>query len=48
MTNALPSWMFNAEMMTKRMLHCSHRLDFNELKNAKKFVLLTTDATARL
>jgi hypothetical protein len=36
MTNVLPCWRLNVEMKTKRMLHSSRRLSFNELMNAKK------------
>ena len=47
-------WRLNVEMKTKRTLHSSRRLSFNELKNAKKIlccivaILLSTDAAARL
>ena len=36
MTNALPHWRLNVETKTKRTLHSSRRLSFNELKNVKK------------
>ena len=39
MTNALPRWRLNVEMKTKRTLHSSRRLSFNELTNAKNLVL---------
>jgi hypothetical protein len=35
-TNALPRWRLNVETKTKRTLHTSRRLSFNELTNAKK------------
>ena len=44
----------NVETKTKRTLHSSRRLSFNELTNAKKIlccivaILLSTDAAARL
>jgi len=38
-TNALPRWRLNVETKTKRTLHSSHRLSFNELMNAKNLVL---------
>jgi len=38
-TNALPSWRLNVETKPKRTLHCSRRLSFNELTNAKNLVL---------
>ena len=53
-TNALPRWRLNVETKTKRTLHSSHRLSFNELTNTNKIlccivaILLSTDATARL
>jgi len=53
-TNALPRWRLNVERKTKRTLHSSRRLSFNELTNAKKIlccivaILLSTDAAARL
>ena len=53
-TNALPHWRLNVETNTKRTLHTSRRLSFNELKNAKKIlccivaIFLSTDAAARL
>jgi hypothetical protein len=34
--NVLPRWRLNVETKTKRTLHNSHRLNFNELTNAKK------------
>jgi hypothetical protein len=50
-TNSLPRWRLNVETKTKRGLHGSRRLSFNELMNAKKFwcckvMLLSTDAAA--
>jgi len=39
MTNALPHWRVNVETKTKRTLHSSRRLSFNELTNAKNLVL---------
>jgi hypothetical protein len=36
-TNALPRWRLNVE--TKRTLHSSRRLIFNELTNAKNLVM---------
>ena len=52
-TNALPRWSLNVETETKRTLHGSRRLSFNELANAKILccivaILLSTDAAARL
>jgi len=52
-TNALPRWRLNVETKTKRTLHSSRRLSFNELTNAKVScciltLLLSTDAAARL
>ena len=38
-TNALPRWKMNVEKKTKRTLHCSRRLSFNEFTNAKNLVL---------
>ena len=38
-TNALPRWRLNVETKTKRTLHSSRRLSFNELTNAKNLVL---------
>ena len=38
-TNAPPRWRLNVETKTKRTLHSSRRLSFNELTNAKKLVL---------
>jgi len=38
-TNALPRWMLNVETKTKRMLHSSRWLSFNEFMNAKNLVL---------
>ena len=39
-TNALPRWRLNVETETKRTLHSSRRLSFNELtNNAKNLVL---------
>jgi len=52
-TNYLPRWRLNVETKTKRTLHGSWRLGFNELTNAKKIlccivaILLSTDAAAR-
>jgi len=37
-TNALPRWRLNVETKTKRTLHSSRRLSFNELTNAKNRV----------
>jgi len=34
-TNSLPRWRLNVETKTKRTLHSSRRLSFNELTNAK-------------
>jgi len=34
-TNAVPRWRLNVETKTKRALHSSRRLSFNELTNAK-------------
>jgi len=53
MTNAVPLWRLNVETKTKRTLHSSRRLSFNELTNAKNFccivaILLSTEAAARL
>jgi len=39
MTNAVPRWRLIVETKTKRMLHGSRRLSFNELTNAKNLVL---------
>ena len=53
-TNAVPRWRLNVETKTKRTLHSSRRLSFNELTNAKKIlwcivdILLSTDAAAGL
>jgi len=33
-TNALPRWRFNVKRKTKRTLHSSCRLRFNEITNA--------------
>ena len=44
-TNSLPRWRLNVETKTKRTLHSSHRLSFNELTKA---ILLSTEAAARL
>ena len=38
-TNALPRWWLNVETKTKRTLHSSRRLSFNELTKAKNVVL---------
>jgi len=38
-TNALPRWRLNVETNTKRRLHGSLPLCFNELTNAKNLVL---------
>ena len=38
-TNALPRSRLNVEMKTKRTLHSSRRLNFNELTNATNLVL---------
>jgi len=38
-TNALPRWRLNVETKTKRTLHGSRRLSFNELTNAINLVL---------
>jgi len=38
-TKALPRWRLNVETKTKRTLHSSRRLSFNELTNAKNLVL---------
>jgi len=38
-TNALPRWGLNVETKTKRTLHSSRRLSFNELTNARNLVL---------
>ena len=38
-TNALPRWRLNVETKTKRTLHSSRRLSFNELTNTKNLVL---------
>jgi len=38
-TNALPRWRLNVETKTKRTLHSSRRLSFNELANAKNLEL---------
>ena len=37
--NVLPRWRLNVETKTKRTLHSSRRLSFNELTNAKNLVL---------
>jgi len=37
--NGLPRWRMNVETKTKRTLHSSRRLSFNELTNAKNLVL---------
>ena len=53
-TNVLPRWRLNVETKTKRTLHSSRRLSFNELAHAKKIlcciaaILLSADAAARL
>ena len=51
--NAVPRWRLNVETKTKRKLHSSRRLSFNELTNAKILcciiaILLSTDAAVRL
>jgi len=38
-TNALSRWRLNVETKTKRTLHSSRRLSFNELTNAENLVL---------
>jgi len=38
-TDVLPRWRMNVETKTKRTLHSSRRLSFNELTNAKNLVL---------
>jgi len=38
-TNAVPRWGLNVETKTKRTLHSSRRLSFNELTDAKNLVL---------
>jgi len=38
-TNVLPRWRMNVETKSKRTLHSSRKLSFNELTNAKNFVL---------
>jgi hypothetical protein len=38
-TNALPRWRLNVETKTKRTLHSSRRLSFNEVTNAKNLAL---------
>jgi len=38
-TKALPRWRLNVETKTKRTLHSSRRLTFNELTNAENLVL---------
>jgi len=38
-TNAVPRWRLNVETKTKRTLHSSRRLRFNELMNTKNLVL---------
>jgi len=38
-TNVLPRWRLNVQTKTKRTVHCSRRLNFNELTNAKNLVL---------
>jgi len=52
MTNVLPRWRLNVETKTKRTLHSSRRLSFNEITNANlvlhSVILLSTDAAARL
>ena len=35
-TNAVPRWRLNVETKTKRTLHSSRRLSFNELNERKK------------
>ena len=52
-TNALPRWRLNVETKTKRTLHSSRQLSFNELTNTKIMccivaILLSTDAAAWL
>ena len=47
-------WRLSVETKTKRTLHSSRRLSFNELPNAKRIlcctvaILLPTDAAARV
>jgi len=41
-TNALPRWRMNVETKTKRTLHGSRQLSFNELKKAKNLVLYSS------
>ena len=54
LTMKFEDWRLSAETKTKRTLHGSRRLSFNELTNAKKIlccfvaILLSTDAAARL
>jgi len=38
-TNALPCWRLTVETKTKRKIHSSRRLSFNELTNAKNLAL---------
>jgi len=52
-TNSHPHWRLNVETKTKRTLHSSRRLSFNELTTQKALccvvaILLSTDAAARL
>jgi len=37
--NALPRWRLNVETKTKRTLHSSRRLSFNELTNTRNLLL---------
>ena len=41
-TNALPRWRLNVETKTKRTVHGSRRVSFDELTNAKNLVLHTS------
>jgi len=47
-TNALPRWKLNVETKTKRMLHSSRQLSFNELTNAKNLVLWSSHFALKL
>jgi len=38
-TNAVPRWKLNIETKTKRTLHSSRQISFNELTNAKNLAL---------
>ena len=40
--NALPRWRLHVEAKTKRTLHSSRRLNFNELTNAQNLVLYSS------